>query len=316
MALRGLSTMAVAVAVTASVYPPGSRCRVDKGTPRLCCGARFPSSGRRISVACKVVGEKQQGPVDETIFYDGIYGPWTIDDSDVREVFILFIVSFYFNSISDLLTASVILYRSGLVTTATSFVVAAAAAAFLPDNTSLSTTLKQNLDLFYVLGSGGLGLSLFLIHIYVSEIKRALQALWVLGVLGSATTYFTLAQPANKNLIQYVVDNPSAIWFVGPLFAALTGLVFKEGLCYGKLEAGLLTFVIPTVLLGHLTGLMDDGVKLTLLASWMTLFVIFAARKFTQPIKDDIGDKSVFMFNSLPDDERKTLLEKLEQQNS
>ncbi|ESW14582.1 hypothetical protein PHAVU_007G000300 [Phaseolus vulgaris] len=295
MALRGLSTVAVAVAVTASVYPPGSRCRVDKGTPRLCCGARFPSSGRRISVACKAVGEKQQGPVDETILYDGIYGPWTIDDSDVREV---------------------ILYRSGLVTTATSFVVAAAAAAFLPDNTSLSTTLKQNLDLFYVLGSGGLGLSLFLIHIYVSEIKRALQALWVLGVLGSATTYFTLAQPANKNLIQYVVDNPSAIWFVGPLFAALTGLVFKEGLCYGKLEAGLLTFVIPTVLLGHLTGLMDDGVKLTLLASWMTLFVIFAARKFTQPIKDDIGDKSVFMFNSLPDDERKTLLEKLEQQNS
>ncbi|XP_014514900.1 uncharacterized protein LOC106772815 isoform X1 [Vigna radiata var. radiata] len=290
MALRGLST----VAVTASVYLPGPRCRVHNSTPRLCCGARFPSSGRRFSARCEAVGEKQQGSVDETIVYDGIYGPWTIDDSDVREV---------------------ILYRSGLVTTATSFVVAASA-AFLPDNSSLSTTLKQNLDLFYVLGSSGLGLSLLLIHIYVSEIKRFLQALWVLGVLGSATAYFTLAQPANKNLILYVVDNPSAIWFVGPLFAALTGLVFKEGLCYGKLEAGLLTFVIPTVLLGHLTGLMDDGVKLTLLASWMTLFVIFAARKFTQPIKDDIGDKSVFNFNSLPDDERKTLLEKLEQQRT
>jgi len=108
-------------------------------------------------------------------------------------------------------------------------VVAAASAAFLPDNAALSTTLKQNLDLFYVLGSAGLGLSLLLIHIYVSEIKLALQALWVLGVLGSATAYFTLAQPANKNLVLYVVDNPSAIWFVGPLFAALTGLVFKEG---------------------------------------------------------------------------------------
>ncbi|KAJ6341760.1 hypothetical protein OIU77_022969 [Salix suchowensis] len=59
---------------------------------------------------------------------------------------------------------------------------------------------------------------------------------------------------------------------------------------------------------------MDDGVKLTLLASWMTLFVIFAGRKFTQPIKDDIGDKSVFMFNSLPDDEKKALIKKLEQQ--
>jgi len=31
-------------------------------------------------------------------------------------------------------------------------------------------------------------------------------------------------------------------------------------------------------------------------------------------LKDDIGDKSVFMFNSLPGDERKALLEKLEQQ--
>lgn len=125
----------------------------------------------------------------------------------------------------------VILYRSGLVTAAASFVIAASA-AFLPENSSLSDILKQNLDLFYVLGSGGLGLSLFLIHIYVSEIKRALQALWGLGVLGSATTYIAIAQPTNKNLIQYVVDNPSAVWLVGPLFAALTGLVFKEGKCY------------------------------------------------------------------------------------
>lgn len=33
------------------------------------------------------------------------------------------------------------------------------------------------------------------------------------------------------------------------------------------------------------SGLMDDGVKLSLLGSWMVLFVIFAGRKFTQPIK-------------------------------
>lgn len=33
------------------------------------------------------------------------------------------------------------------------------------------------------------------------------------------------------------------------------------------------------------TGLMDDGVKTTLLGLWMGLFVIFAGRKFTQPIK-------------------------------
>ncbi|CAK7335595.1 unnamed protein product [Dovyalis caffra] len=235
---------------------------------------------------CKAVGDSSQ-PV-----YNGVYGPWTVESSDVREV---------------------ILYRSGLVTAASSFVLAASY-AFLPSDSLLSELVKQNLDLLYTLGAGGLGLSLFLIHIYVTEIKRSLQAFWALGVIGSLATYATLAQPAGENMIQYVVNNPTATWFVGPLFAALTGLVFKEGLCYGKLEAGILTFIIPTLLLGHLTGLMDDGVKLTLLASWMALFVIFAGRKFTQPIKDDIGDKSVFMFNSLPDDDKKVLIEKLEQQ--
>lgn len=243
------------------------------------------SKNRRIK--CEAVGDSSQ-PV-----YNGVYGPWTVESSDIREV---------------------VLYRSGLVTAASSFVFAASY-AFLPSDSLLSEIIKQNLDLLYTLGAGGLGVSLFLIHIYVTEIKRTLQAFWALGVIGSLATCTNLAQPAGENLIQYVVNNPTAVWFVGPLFAALTGLVFKEGLCYGKLEAGILTFIIPTVLLGHLTGLMDDGVKLTLLASWMALFVIFAGRKFTQPIKDDIGDKSVFMFNSLPDDEKKALIENLEQQN-
>lgn len=122
----------------------------------------------------------------------------------------------------------VILYRSGLVTAAASFVVAASA-AFLPENSLQSSVISENLDLLYALGAGGLGLSLFLIHIYVTEIKRTLQALWALGVVGSLATYTNLAQPTGQNLVQYVVDNPIAVWFVGPLFAALTGLVFKEG---------------------------------------------------------------------------------------
>lgn len=80
------------------------------------------------------------------------------------------------------------------------------------------------------------------------------------------------------------------------------------------MEAGLLTFVIPSLLLGHLTGIMDDGVKITLLSTWLALFVVFAGRKFTQPIKDDIGDKSVFIFNDLPEEEKADLIKRLEQQ--
>lgn len=90
------------------------------------------------------------------------------------------------------------MYRSGLVTAAASFV-AAASLAFIPENSLFSDVLKRNLDLFYTLGAGGLGLSLLLIHIYVTEIKRTLQALWVLGVLGSLATYLSLAQPAGEN---------------------------------------------------------------------------------------------------------------------
>jgi len=37
---------------------------------------------------------------------------------------------------------------------------------------------------------------------------------------------------------------------------------------------------------------------------------------FVFNIKDDIGDKSVFTFNSLRDDEKKALIEKLEQQKT
>ncbi|XP_076892669.1 uncharacterized protein LOC143544442 [Bidens hawaiensis] len=255
---------------------------------------KLPSSTHRrpssFNLKCQAAGDDSL--LQPPTVYQGVYGPWSVESSDIREV---------------------ILYRSGLVTAATSFVLASST-VFLPDDFILTELWKQNIDILYSIGAAGLGLSLVLIHIYVTEIKRTLQALWLLGVVGSVAAKICLAQPADASLVQYVVDNPVAVWFVGPLFAALTGLVFKEGLCYGKLEAGILTFIIPSVLLGHLSGLMDDGAKVGLLGAWMALFVIFAARKFTQPIKDDIGDKSVFIFNALPEEEKAALIQKLEQQ--
>lgn len=37
------------------------------------------------SVKCKALGEASQNSFDRTV-YQGIYGPWTVDSSDVREV--------------------------------------------------------------------------------------------------------------------------------------------------------------------------------------------------------------------------------------
>ncbi|XP_078169988.1 integral membrane family protein [Carex rostrata] len=263
-------------------------------SPPISCHLPIPSFSRHsLGIArgsSRWIGRCAALGTDRTV-YQGVYGPWTVEDEDVREV---------------------ILYRSGLVTAAISFVLGATS-AYLPQDNPVSGIIRNQLDIIYIVGAGGLGLSLVLIHIYVTPIKRFLQALWALGVIGSISAYFALAQPLNEGLVEYVVEHPVSLWFVGPVFAALTGLVFKEGLCYGKLEAGILTFIIPGVLLGHLSGLMDDGTKLSLLGVWMALFVVFAARKFQQPIKDDIGDKSVFMFNALPEEEKKALLQELDQ---
>ena len=50
------------------------------------------------SVRCEAIGEGSQPSFDDRTVYQGIYGPWTVDPSDVREVqrvlLILFRLSF------------------------------------------------------------------------------------------------------------------------------------------------------------------------------------------------------------------------------
>lgn len=106
---------------------------------------------------------------------------------------------------------------------------AAASSALLPDDNAVKSLIRGLYDPLYVVGAGGLGASLFLIHIYVTPIKRTLQALWVAGVLGSLGIAVNFAAPANQGLVEFALYNSAAIWAVGPLFASLTGLVFKEG---------------------------------------------------------------------------------------
>lgn len=193
------------ISLSLSISPPTRKAR-----SKFQLGKCKPLISSNFDCKCRALGEgsqpETQSQTIQPTIYQGVYGPWTIEDSDIREV---------------------ILYRSGLVTAAASFVLASSA-ALLPNDSVMSNLIEKNLDLFYAIGSCGLGLSLFLIHIYVTEIKRSLQALWFLGAIGSLATYSTLAHPAGMNLVQYVIENPIAVWFVGPLFASLTGLVFKE----------------------------------------------------------------------------------------
>jgi len=154
--------------------------------------------------------------------YPGLYCDWSITPTDVAEVWS---------------------YRVSLSSVALS-VLACSAAAFAPD-------APVNLNAAYFTGAGSLGVALTLIHMYVDPIKKAMQAMWLAGFIGSvgiAATHPDVSVPA------FVATHPAAVWLVGPMFAALTGVAFKEGMCYGKAECAALFFVVPATLLGHLTG--------------------------------------------------------------
>lgn len=203
----------------------------------------------------------------EPVIYQGQFGEFTITDRDRWEV---------------------IIYRSGLVLAALCFIV----------GTGLvlgSENLVSNLPALSWLYSGfclGLGISLWTIHIYMKLLHRVLQVFWGIGVI----TSLAIAHGNPEPFALTVYNNPLTILGVGFVFAALTGIFFKEAFCFNRLETKLLTPLIPVLLLGHLLGWLSPPVEQILLAGWAGLFAVFALRKALQPIPPDIGDKSVFTY--------------------
>ncbi|PNW84290.1 hypothetical protein CHLRE_04g228450v5 [Chlamydomonas reinhardtii] len=218
--------------------------------------------------------------------YYGRFGPWTITNEDRAEV---------------------IGYRLGISATAIGFLFCGAYGLLPADQDSTRAAMQGLLDPAVVLGAAGLGVSLQLIHIYIGVLKRTLQALWAVGTVASLYLILTQDAPAAT----FVYEHPVWIWAVGPLFAALTGVAFKEGLCYNKWEAAGLFGALPLLVGGHLLGFVPHNVEQGLLASCCVLLAVFAGRKYTQAFKDDIGDKSIFEMQKLPQEQQQELLRKL-----
>lgn len=196
--------------------------------------------------------------------FDGQFGPYTITPADRRGVYI---------------------YRGALVVSALCF--AAGTILGLAVKAPWSTVAISPLFSGFSLG---LGASLLTIHIYMRSLHRLLQGCWVLGAVAA----FVVAHHWEPPFIETVYAQPATLWGVGFTFVALTGLFLKEAVCFNRLEAKLLAPLVPLVLLGHLTGWVPVAVERGLLVAWAGLFVLFAARKLTQAVPADIGDKSVF----------------------
>ena len=203
----------------------------------------------------------------EPIIYQGQFGEFTINQSD---------------------RTGVIIYRTGLIVAALSFAIGSASVLLLHSTSTVLSALTPLIGCFCI----ALGVSLFTIHIYLAVLHRVLQVFWAMGT----ATAVALMLYSNEPLAATIYNQPTALFGVGFLFAALTGIYFKEAFCFNRLETKVLTPLVPMLLLGHLVGILPVSVEQTMLGVWATLFVVFALRKAIQAIPPDIGDKSVFAY--------------------
>ncbi|MEI6829625.1 MAG: DUF2301 domain-containing membrane protein [Synechococcaceae cyanobacterium ELA445] len=195
--------------------------------------------------------------------FEGVYGSYTITDKDRREVFS---------------------YRLSLLA------VAVAESALLLQWNALG---ERGLWPWLLVMAAGLGLALRWIHIYVKPLHRALQLFWLLGCLGGVAL---AARFGADGVVTTLAADGRWIWAVGPFFAALAGVGFKEFFCFRRPEAIGVTLLLPLALLGRLSGLLGDRATLTLLAVQAGLLLVLTLRKFPMEAAADVGDKSVFAY--------------------
>jgi len=193
--------------------------------------------------------------------FEGVYGPFSIDARDRREV---------------------LSYRLALLL---------AAVAQLALLVQWQWSNAAWLGPWLLLLAAGIGLALQWIHIYLRPLHRALQLLWLLGCLGAVL----LAWRAGPGAMAQALEQ-QRLWMlaIGPLFAALAGIGFKEFFCFRRLEAIGVTLLLPVALLGYLAGLLSGPVTLQLLGLESALLLVLCLRKLPMPAAADVGDKSVF----------------------
>lgn len=211
----------------------------------------------------------------------GAYGTFEIDQQDKKEVAV---------------------YRGALAVSAVCAGATLGALQWLPRET-LQTNANA-MDALWIASNASLGVATVMIHIYVKPLKQFLQVLCGLGVLGALGLH--LRSPDEAIALSFA-EHAWTTLAVGPAFAALTGIAFKEGVCYGKTEAFALFVLTPIVCLSHLASAPDQA-QAAMWGIWAVFFATFSARKYSQEVAEDVGDKSVFWFLSLPEEEQAKVL--------
>ena len=196
--------------------------------------------------------------------YEGAYGPFTVDANDRREV---------------------LGYRLALLT------VAIAQLGWLIQWQQRGT---EQLWPWLLLMATGLGLALHWIHIYLRPLHRALKLFWLLGCASAIALAAYAGSPAG--MLRAVQVQPLWLLALGPYFAALAGVGFKEFFCFRRPEAIGVTLLLPLALLGRLLGLVSAPLCGQLLLLQALLLLVLCLRKLPMEAAADVGDKSVFAY--------------------
>ncbi|MBD2176522.1 DUF2301 domain-containing membrane protein [Pseudanabaena sp. FACHB-1998] len=183
---------------------------------------------------------------------------------------------------------SVIIYRSALAIAALCFSLGTFLVLSQPNNPEVLNWVTWLYWGFVI----GLGVALWTIHIYLELLHRVLQIFWGIGAIASVIISFYFPEP----LAIALYDHPIALIGVGFMFAALTGIFFKETFCFSRFETKFLVPLVPVLILGHLVNFLTVAIEQVFLGTWAVLMMIFAIRKLSQEIPSDIGDKSVFAY--------------------
>ncbi len=138
-----------------------------------------------------------------------------------------------------------------------------------------------------------LGFALNWIHIYIKALHNALKLLWAIG---SISILILILNGNSQELLSNISSNPKLVILIGPYFAAMTGLGFKEFFCFQRIEAIGLTLILPIAIGSHILGILNNKFSMILLLFSAILLLVLSLRKFGMDPASDIGDKSVFEY--------------------
>ncbi|EME27264.1 uncharacterized protein Gasu_51230 [Galdieria sulphuraria] len=220
--------------------------------------SKFPCFLRTVN--CLFSDKPVEGP------FPGRFGKWYLTERDVFEVWC---------------------YRGSLGVSSLCLGISLVLANFFPD------IPHRFLDLSIWLSTLSLYVALWYVHIYAKVLKQTLQILWFVGVVGMLFVQFS---SESNGLVLETVKHPSSLLFSGWTLIAFSGLLFKEAFCYRQYEAILLTFMVPALSIGHFLSLLSAETANILSFFTSLSYIYFVVRKFSSPVVNDLGDKSIFEF--------------------